>query len=59
MGNITISGQEVLSVLVGTVAIVSAIWHAAMYIGKLTVRVSRIEDRIEDHDVKFDRWIPR
>lgn len=50
MGNLTISTTEVLTVIAGAAGLVTAIWHAAMYVGKLTVRVERHEDRLDDHD---------
>lgn len=59
MGNVTISTSEVITVIAGSAAIVTAIWHAAMYVGKLTVRMSRAEDRLDVHDTRFDRLEPR
>lgn len=35
------------------IALVTAIWHAAMYVGRLTVKVQRHEDRLDDHDEEF------
>lgn len=55
MGNVTINTQEFIAVIAGSAAIVTAIWHAAMYIGKLQVRMSRVEDRLDDHDERIDR----
>ena len=55
MGNVTISTTDILAVIGGAAALVTAIWHAAMYLGKLTVRVDRHEDRLEDHDKALDR----
>lgn len=59
MGNVTISTGEVLAVIAGAAGLVTAIWHAAMYVGKLTVRVERHEDRLNDHDdeLKFIKGI--
>ena len=45
----TITTQEILKVIGGSVAIVTAIWHAAMYVGRITVRLQRHEDRLDDH----------
>lgn len=53
MGNLTISTTEVLTVIAGAAGLVTAIWHAAMYVGKLTVKVERHEDRLNDHDDEF------
>lgn len=46
---------EILTSIAGAVAIVTAIWHAAMYVGKLTVKVDRHEDRLTDHEDRLDR----
>lgn len=54
MGNFTISPTEVLTVIGGAAAIVTAMWHAAMNIGKLTVKVDRHEDRLNDHEDQLD-----
>jgi hypothetical protein len=50
-----VSTQEVLAVVAGAVGLVTAIWHAAMYVGKLTVKVERHEDRLNDHEDRIDR----
>lgn len=55
MGNFTITPGEVMAALVGGAALATTIWHAAMYVGKLTVKVDRHEDRLNDHDDRFDR----
>jgi hypothetical protein len=55
MGNVTITAQEWLAVIGGAVALVTAIWHAAMYVGKLTVKVERHGDRLDDHDKLIER----
>jgi len=52
MGNI--SAEQFITIVAGTVAIVTAIWHAAMNIGKLTVKVQRHEDRINGHETRLD-----
>lgn len=49
MGTVTISTQELLVVIGGAVSIVTAIWYAALYVGKITVRLDRHEDRLNDH----------
>lgn len=55
MGQIGI--PELVEVIAGTVAIVTGVFHAAMYIGKLSVRMSRAEDRLDDHDERIDRLV--
>lgn len=55
MGTVTITPGEVLTVVAGAAGLVTAIWHAAMYVGKLTVKVDRHEDRINDHEDRIDR----
>lgn len=55
MGDVTISTGEVLAVIGGAAGLVTAIWHAAMYIGKLTVTVDRHEDRLNAHEERLDR----
>lgn len=50
MGQVTLSTPEVLTAIAGAAGLVTAIWHAAMYIGKLSVRLERHEDRLNDHD---------
>jgi hypothetical protein len=47
--------SEILAAIGGAAAIVTAIWHAAMYVGKLTVRVDRHQDRLDNHDDRLDR----
>ena len=51
-----ISTETLLTVIGGAVALVTAIWHAAMYVGKLTVKVDRHEDRLNDHEDRIDRF---
>jgi hypothetical protein len=48
---------EVAEIIAATVAIVSGIFHAALYIGKLSVRIERHEDRLNDHDERIDRLV--
>jgi hypothetical protein len=50
MGHMNITWELVLAF--GTVAgaVVSFIWHVAMYVGKLSVKLERHEDRLNDHD---------
>ncbi len=55
MGNVTLSPSEVLTVIAGAAGLVTAIWHAAMYVGKLTVKVDRHEDRLNNHEDRLDR----
>jgi hypothetical protein len=47
--------QELLAVIGGAVAVATAIFHGAMFIGKLTVKVERHEDRLNKHDKDLDR----
>jgi hypothetical protein len=54
LGNLTISTTEILTVIAGAAGLVTAIWHAAMYVGKLTVKVDRHEDRLDDHEHELD-----
>jgi hypothetical protein len=54
MGNVTISTTEILTVIAGAAGLVTAIWHAAMYVGKLTVTVDRHEDRLNDHESELE-----
>lgn len=51
----TISTEMILTVVGGAAGLVTAIWHAAMYVGKLTVKVDRHEDRLNDHEDRMDR----
>lgn len=51
----TITTEAVLAVIGGAAGLVTAIWHAAMYVGKLTVKVDRHEDRLNDHEDRLDR----
>lgn len=50
----SISTSELLAVIAGAAGLVTAIWHAAMYVGKLTVKVDRHEDRLNDHEERID-----
>ena len=68
MGSVTLTPSEVLTAVTGAAAIVTAIWHAAMYVGKLTVRLDRHEDRLSNHEnrladhdeeLRFLKGIPR
>lgn len=52
----SISTSELLAVIAGAAGLVTAIWHAAMYVGKLTVKVDRHEDRLNDHEERIDRF---
>jgi NADP-dependent 3-hydroxy acid dehydrogenase YdfG len=56
MGNVSFSTSEVLAVIGGAAGLVTAIWHAAMYVGKLTVKVDRHEDRLNDHEDRIERF---
>jgi hypothetical protein len=50
MGNLTISTTEILTVIGGAAGLVTAIWHAAMYVGKLTVRVQSHDVELRSHN---------
>lgn len=50
MGELTINSTQILTVIAGAAGLVTAIWHAAMYVGKLSVRVQRHQDRLNNHD---------
>lgn len=54
MGNLTINTTEILTVIAGAAGLVTAIWHAAMYVGKLTVRLERHEDQLQEHDERLN-----
>jgi hypothetical protein len=54
---VTISTELLLAVICGASGLVTAIWHAAMYVGKLTVKVDRHEDRLNDHEDRIDRIV--
>ncbi len=45
--------QLALAVVGGAAAIATAIWHAGVYVGKLTVRVDRHSDKLDEHEQKF------
>jgi hypothetical protein len=51
----TINTQELLAVIGGGVSLTTAIWYAAMYVGRLSVRLERHEDRLDEHDKAIDR----
>lgn len=55
MGTVTLSPSEILTAIAGAAGLVTAIWHAAMYVGKLTVKVDRHADRLDDHEERLDR----
>ena len=63
-----VSGQTAIAVIGGAATLATLIWHAAMYVGKLTVKVDRHGDRLNDHDerlkdhddeLRFLKGIPR
>jgi hypothetical protein len=47
---INITVEQVLVVIGGATAFTTFVWHAAMYVGKLTNRVEMLESRVSDHD---------
>ena len=55
MGQVTLSPSEVLTAIAGAAGLVTAIWHAAMYVGKLTVKLQGHELRLDDHEERLDR----
>ena len=54
MGNVTLSPSELLTVIAGAAALVTGIWHAAMHIGRLSVKVERHSDKIRNLDERID-----
>jgi NADP-dependent 3-hydroxy acid dehydrogenase YdfG len=50
-----VSAQEVLAVIGGAAGLVTAIWYAAMYVGKMTVTIARHEDRLDDHEARLSK----
>jgi len=48
-----IDPQLALAVIGGAAAIATAIWHAGIYIGRLTTRIDRHTDRLDEHDQKL------
>lgn len=46
---------EVMAIIVATVTIVTGMWHAAMHIGKLTVRMERVESKVADIEGLVER----
>jgi hypothetical protein len=54
MGTLSISAEQVLAVIAGAAGFITAVWHAAMYIGKITVRLSRVEDRLDIHQDRIE-----
>lgn len=49
MSAFSISPYQILTVIGGATGIVTAIFHAAMYIGRLSVKVERHEDLLHSH----------
>jgi len=52
--NITITSGEILAVLGGAFSLVTFIWYAAMYVGKLTVRVDDHTRELKSHESRLD-----
>jgi hypothetical protein len=52
---ITISAEQILVVIGAASAFTTAVWQAAMYVGKLSNRVDLIESRVDEHDHLFGR----
>ena len=50
----SIDPQLALAVIGGAAAIATAIWHAGLYVGKLSTRIDRHNDRLNEHDGKLD-----
>lgn len=55
MGQVTVSPAEILTVIAGAAGLVTAIWHAAMYVGKLTVKLQGHELRLDNHEERIER----
>lgn len=56
---LTFNATELLAVIGGAAGLVTLVWHSAMYVGKMTVRLDRVEDRVDDHDERLgraERW---
>jgi len=53
MGDLTISTGQILAVVAGAAGLVTSIWHAAIAIGRLTVKVERHGDRLDKHEGKL------
>ena len=54
MGSVTITPTEVLTVIAGAAGLVSAVWHAAMYVGRLSVRVTLHDGKLKEHEDRLD-----
>ena len=50
---ITISAEQIIVVIGSVAGAVTGIFHFAMYIGRLTNRIERVERRVDDHDEHF------
>ena len=48
-----IDPQLALAVIGGAAAIATAIWHAGLYIGKLSVRLDGHTAQLKEHDAKL------
>jgi len=53
---ISISPQVILAAVVMGVTIATAIWHAAMHVGRLTVRMERVEGTVIVHGTRLDAY---
>lgn len=49
------SVEQFIALAIAAGGVVSFIWHAGMYVGKLTNRVSRLEDKVNEHE----RWLSK
>lgn len=45
-----IDPQLALAVIGGAAAIATVIWHAGLYVGKMSTRIDRHDDRLDEHD---------
>jgi hypothetical protein len=52
---LNIDPQVAIGVIAGAAAIATAIWHAGLYVGKLTVRVDGHDAELEQHDERIER----
>ena len=53
MGQIT--AEQVLAAITGGAAISNAIFFGALYLGRMTSRLEKVEDSVKDHDQRLDR----
>lgn len=49
-----IDPQVALAVIGGAAALATAIWHAGLYVGRLSVKVDGHADRLDSHDNRLE-----